>query len=311
MLGTEHDDLRDAVRHMLSRADVSWSGLCGQIGVAGLAVPDEYGGAGATLLEAHVVLEETGRTLAHVPMLATVLATQALLLSGNTTVCADLLPGIVDGTTPATALWADSMSDTVRFVLDGDTADVLVVATPDGLFLGDAKHRVHTPTMDESRRLATVHLSGGTRIGPPAPGLRDIALIALSAEQVGAARQCLDMTVAYTKTRVQFGRPIGSFQALKHRMADMHVLVETARSISYAAVADPRLATAAAAHCAETLSTVAGEMIQLHGGIAITWEHDAHRYFKRAHNSAQLFGQPHEHVARLTEVISSRCASTT
>ncbi|ALG12689.1 acyl-CoA dehydrogenase family protein [Kibdelosporangium phytohabitans] len=311
MLGSEHDDLRDAVRHMLDRADVSWTGLCRQIGVAGLAVPEQYGGAGATLLESHVVLEETGRVLARVPMLSTVLATQALLLSGNAPACADHLPGIVDGSTSATVLWADSVSETVACVLDGDVADVLLVATPDGLYLGDSTHRVHTPAMDESRRLATVRLSGGTRIGPPAPRLRDIALSALSAEQVGAAQRCLDMTVDHTRTRVQFGRPIGSFQALKHRMADMHVLVETARSISYAAAENPDLAAVAAAHCAETLSTVAGEMIQLHGGIAITWEHDAHRYFKRAHNSAQLFGQPHEHVARLVDVISSRRAATT
>ncbi|CAM3493597.1 acyl-CoA dehydrogenase family protein [Kibdelosporangium persicum] len=303
MLRPEHDDLRAAVRHMLSRGDASWTGLCRQIGVAGLAVPEEYGGAGATLLEAHVVLEETGRVLAGVPMLPAVLATQALLLSGNREVCAGLLPGIVDGGVVATVLWADSVSETVRYVLDGDIADVLIVSTPDGLFLGDSTHRVHTPTMDESRRLATVRLSGGTRIGPPVPRLRDIALVTLSAEQVGAARQCLDMTVEYTKTRVQFGRPIGSFQALKHRMADMHVAVETAWSISYAAVGNLGLAAAAAVHCAETLSTVAGEMIQLHGGIAITWEHDAHRYLKRAHASAHLFGQPHEHVERLARTL--------
>ncbi|MCE7001336.1 acyl-CoA/acyl-ACP dehydrogenase [Kibdelosporangium philippinense] len=299
MLSAEHDDLRDAVRHMLSRGNASWSGLCQQIGVAGLAVPEQYGGAGATLLEAHVVLEETGRMLAPVPMLSATVAAQALLLSER----ADLLPEIVEGTTIATVLWADSVSETVRYVLDGDTADVLIVSTPDGLFLGDSTHRVHTPTMDESKRLATVRLSGGTRIGPPAPQLRDIALVAQTAEQVGAAQQCLDMTVEYTKTRVQFGRPIGSFQALKHRMADMYVRVETARSISYAAVENPDLAAAATAYCGETLSFVAGEMIQLHGGIAITWEHDAHRYFKRAHNSAQLFGQPHEHVTRISRAL--------
>ncbi|SMD09623.1 acyl-CoA dehydrogenase family protein [Kibdelosporangium aridum] len=303
MLSAEHEDLRDAVRAMLSRGNASWSGLCQQIGVAGLAVPEEYGGAGATLLEAHVVLEETGRVLAPVPMLSATVAAHALLLSGDKSVCADLLPGIVEGTTIATVMWADSLTETVRYVLDGDTADVLIVSTPDGLFLGDSRHRVHTPTMDESRRLATVRLSGGTRIGPPAPQLRDIALVAQTAEQVGAAQQCLDMTVEYTKTRVQFGRPIGSFQALKHRMADMHVLVETARSISYAAVEKLDLAAAAAVSCGETLSFVAGEMIQLHGGIAITWEHDAHRYFKRAHNSVHLFGQPHEHVARMSRTI--------
>ncbi|MBP2324210.1 alkylation response protein AidB-like acyl-CoA dehydrogenase [Kibdelosporangium banguiense] len=289
------------MRQMHDRGDASWQELC-KIGVAGLGVPEEYGGAGG-LIEAHVVLEELGRELAPVPMLSTALAAQALLLSGNQSECARLLPGIADGTTAATVMWAPSVPSVVPYVLDGDTADVLIVSTPDGLFLGEATHRVHTPTMDETRRLATVHLSNGRQIGPPAPRLRDLACVALSAEQVGAAQQCLDMTVAYTKTRVQFGRPIGSFQALKHRMADMYVLVETARSISYAAVESPGLAAVAAVRCTEALSTVAGEMIQMHGGIAITWEHDAHRYFKRAHSSAQLFGRPHEHVARLSQTI--------
>lgn len=296
MLTAEQEDLRDAVRQLLDRGGASWQALC-QIGVTGLGVPEQYGGAGG-LLEAHVVLEELGRVLSPLPMLATLLATQALSLSGNSSECARLLPGIVEGTTSATLMWASSVPSVVPHVLDGDSADVLLVSTPAGLFLGEATHRVHTPTMDETRRLATVHLSGGRQIGPPVPQLRELACVALSAEQVGAAQRCLDMTVAYTKTRVQFGRPIGSFQALKHRMADMYVLVETARSISYAAVGSPGLAAAAAVHCTDALSTVAGEMIQLHGGIAITWEHDAHRYFKRAHNSAQLFGRPHEHVAR-------------
>jgi alkylation response protein AidB-like acyl-CoA dehydrogenase len=301
MLTAEQEDLRDAVRRMLGRGEASWEALC-QIGVPGLGVPEQYGGAGG-LIEAHVVLEELGRVLAPVPMLSTVLATQALLLGGNPSECERLLSRIADGTITATVMWAPAVAGAVPYVLDGDTADVLLVSTPDGLFLGEATHRVHTPAMDETRRLATVHLSGGRQIGPPVPRLRDIALVASSAEQVGAAQQCLDMTVAYTKTRVQFGRPIGSFQALKHRMADMYVLVETARSISYAAVESPELAAVAAVRCTETLSTVAGEMIQLHGGIAITWEHDAHRYFKRAHSSAQLFGQPHEHVARISQTI--------
>jgi alkylation response protein AidB-like acyl-CoA dehydrogenase len=121
----------------------------------------------------------------------------------------------------------------------------------------------------------------------------------LSAEQVGAAARCLELTVEHTKTRVQFGRPIGGFQALKHRMADLHVLVETARSASAAAV-DPISAAVAKVHCSEALCRVAAEMIQLHGGIAITWEHDAHLYFKRAHGSAHLFGSPAGHVARLS-----------
>ncbi len=149
----------------------------------------------------------------------------------------------------------------------------------------------------------------------PAPGAlaraRDLACIALSAEQVGAAAQALRMTVDYVQVRVQFDRPIGGFQALQHRLADLHVLVSSARSLSYAAAqaaADQAgdlglRAAAAKVYCSETLQQVAGETIQLHGAIGITWEHDAHRYLKRAHAAAQLFGQPAEHVARIAATI--------
>jgi alkylation response protein AidB-like acyl-CoA dehydrogenase len=154
--------------------------------------------------------------------------------------------------------------------------------------------------------------AGGQRIGAGAgrPALaraRDLACIALSAEQVGAAQEALRRTVEYTLTRVQFGRAIGSFQALQHRLADLHVLVESARSLSYAAAAaaaDRGLRAAAAhAYCAEALAAAAGEMIQLHGAIGVTWEHDAHRYLKRAHAAAQLFGPPAEHVARIAAAL--------
>jgi alkylation response protein AidB-like acyl-CoA dehydrogenase len=128
--------------------------------------------------------------------------------------------------------------------------------------------------------------------------------------QVGAAERCLEMTVDYAKERVQFGRPIGSFQALKHRMADMLVEVETARSAAWAAAASaasrdgelPERAALAKAWCSEALTTVAAETVQLHGGIAITWEHDAHLYFKRAHALSQLFGQPHRWRDRLGQM---------
>jgi alkylation response protein AidB-like acyl-CoA dehydrogenase len=124
-------------------------------------------------------------------------------------------------------------------------------------------------------------------------------VVALAAEQVGAASALLDMTVAYSKVRHQFGRAIGSFQALKHRMADLHVLLEAARSAAYAAGNGALHPSAAKAYCSEAFQAIAGDAIQLHGGIAITWEHDAHLYFKRAHGSAALFGAPGEHLRRL------------
>jgi hypothetical protein len=211
-------------------------------------------------------------------------------------------------------------------VLDGDVAGVLLAAarTPGGiaLFEVDPGHhgvtRCPVSTMDSTRRLAVVRLdqAAGRLLGDGAgraalDRARDLACIALSAEQVGAAQRALELTVAYTKVRVQFGRAIGSFQALQHRMADLHVLVESARSLSYAAASaatgdtaglGPR-AAAAKAYCSEALARVAGQMIQLHGAIGITWEHDAHRYFKRAHGAAHLFGRPAEHIARIAAAV--------
>jgi alkylation response protein AidB-like acyl-CoA dehydrogenase len=133
------------------------------------------------------------------------------------------------------------------------------------------------------------------------PGLADIAAILLAAEQIGAAARCLDLTVSYTKERVQFGRPIGSFQALKHRMADLYVLVQSARAVVDDAVAEPSATSAALARvsASEAFSAVTAEAIQMHGGVAITWEYDIQLYFKRAHGSAQLLGPPRDYLRRL------------
>jgi alkylation response protein AidB-like acyl-CoA dehydrogenase len=150
--------------------------------------------------------------------------------------------------------------------------------------------------MDETRPMGKLAAPIGT-----VP--TDLACIPLAAEQVGAMSRALEITVEYAKTRVQFGRAIGSFQALQHRMADLYVLVETARSAYLAAVAGTLDPAVAKVHCCEAYQKVAAEMIQIHGGIGITWEHDAHRYFKRAHSAAMLFGHPREHLARLAEEI--------
>jgi alkylation response protein AidB-like acyl-CoA dehydrogenase len=211
-----------------------------------------------------------------------------------------------------------------HFVLDGDLASVLLVPAvmPDG-YMGlfevipdqpDVRRTACTG-VDESRRLSVVTLEGAAavRIGDrlSLDRVRDAACIALSAEQAGAAAATLASTVAYTKVRVQFGRPIGSFQALQHRMAEMHVLVESARSLSYAAAEAARSgasdtslrAAAAKAYCSEALTQVSGEMIQLHGAIGMTWEHVAHRYFKRGHGAALLLGAPADHIARVAAAV--------
>jgi alkylation response protein AidB-like acyl-CoA dehydrogenase len=206
------------------------------------------------------------------------------------------------------------LTGTAHYVLDGANADTLIVVTAEGLYEIDAATpevaRTLSPTMDPSRRLSEITFAAAPAraLGGDATAiarLRDIAWAAMAAEQVGAADRCLAMTVEYSKSRVQFGRPIGSFQALKHRMADMYVLVESARSTAYAAIAglaagnpDPLDLAAARIHCSQTFSTIVGETVQMHGGIAITWEHDAHLYFKRAHGDAQLFGTPPRPLAR-------------
>jgi alkylation response protein AidB-like acyl-CoA dehydrogenase len=168
--------------------------------------------------------------------------------------------------------------------------------------------------MDTTRRIAVLSLDGaaGRPVGCGQDGLAralDLACLALAAEQAGAARRALEQTVAYTKDRVQFGRPVGSFQALQHRMADLHVLAESSWSLCWAAAQDRDeaglglRAAAARAWCSEALLRVAGQMIQLHGAIGITWEHDAHRYLKRAHGAGQLFGPPSAHLARIATAV--------
>ena len=316
--------VRAAMASPLGYDDKLWSTLCDQIGVAALAIPEDYDGAGATLAESCVVLEELGRTLTPAPMLGSaVLAAQALLLTGNEAACRELLPGIASGATLAAVAWCGEdgvwppactveggkLSGRAHYVLDGDLADVVLVLarTSDGPALfavesGDVRRQSVT-TMDPTRRMAVLEfaLTPARRLdraGYPVGLLRAIAVVALAAEQVGGAARALELTVEYSKQRRQFGRPIGSFQALKHRMADVHVHVEAARSALYAAVHalvshDDDLAAAvmtARFVCSEAYEHAAAEMIQLHGGIAITWEHDAHLYFKRAHGSAALFG---------------------
>jgi hypothetical protein len=186
------------------------------------------------------------------------------------------------------------------YVINGDIADVVVAVEDARLVRWTDVTAVPEHSLDPTRRLARVTPGGSTAIGSD-PGIADIAAILLAAEQIGAAARCLELTVEYTRQRVQFGRPIGSFQALKHRMADMYVAVQSARAVIADAVQAPTPISAAMARLAasESFCAVAGEAIQLHGGIAITWEHDMQLYFKRAYSSAQLFGPPGDQLQRL------------
>ncbi|GAA2409856.1 acyl-CoA dehydrogenase family protein [Mycolicibacterium llatzerense] len=267
-----------------------WQLLCEQVGAAALVVPEELGGAGGELGDAAVVLEELAKNLVPTPLLGTTLAELALLAVG----AEEPLEGLAEGTSIGTVVFD------AGYVINGDIADV-VIAAQDGQLTRWTDNTVTPATaMDPTRRLAAVAPGSTAALGAD-PGLADTAAILMAVEQVAAASRCLDLTVAYSKDRVQFGRPIGSFQALKHRMSDMYVKVSAARSIVNDAIADPTPTNASLARymATEAFNAVAGEAIQMHGGIAITWESDIQFYFKRAHGSAQLLGSSREHLRRL------------
>jgi alkylation response protein AidB-like acyl-CoA dehydrogenase len=317
-----------------------WRVLSEEIGAAALAIPEEYGGVGFTRLEQSLVLEGLGANLAPSPYLGSVaIAAEAVRSATDEAVKERLLPGIAEGSSIAALAWADphgrwnpervdasydgetrTVSGAIPLVLEGAAADVLllVAQTPNGPGLFEVRdpaavQRTVTPALDPTLRFATLRFDA-VAVDPILTGdaaaldrLRDRALVAVSALQLGAAERGLAMTVEYSKQRVQFGRPIGSFQALKHRMADMHVRLETARTASRAASwasADddpslPELAAVAKAWCTDSLDLIAAETIQLHGGIAITWEHDAQLVFKRAQALGALFGTAAEQRDRI------------
>ncbi|WP_330351118.1 acyl-CoA dehydrogenase family protein [Streptomyces sp. NBC_00582] len=355
----EQDELRTVVRSFLAKysdeaavrrlaADprghdaVVWRRMAGELGLQGLAVPEEYGGSGFGYVELGVVFDEAGRALLCEPYFATVaLAAEALLRCADDQARADLLPGIASGATIATlALTEDSgrwdepgirltahdtpdgwrLTGAKTYVPDGLLADLLLVAarTPGGISLfavgADAAGLTRTPlpTLDQTRKQARLEFADtpARLIGPEGtawPVLERTlatASVLLAAEQVGGAAAALDAAVDYARIRVQYGRPIGSFQGIKHKCADMLVEIESARSAAYAGLwaldagDDTETAVAAAlaqAFCSEAFTKVAGDSIQIHGGIGFTWEHPAHLYFKRAKSSEVLLGTPSYH----------------
>ncbi len=320
-----------------------WSQMAEQMGLQSLIIPEEFGGQGFTFVELGVVLEEMGRALLCAPFFSGVLASLALLHSGDDAAKAAHLPGIASGETIATLAfteengkWDESgieatadadgnLTGTKSFVLDGHTASLLIVAAkgPEGTSLyavnGADVTATALATMDQTRKQAKVELNGakGTLIGEAGKGwetmttVLDLAAVALAAEQVGGAQFVLEMAVQYAKDRVQFGRPIGSFQAIKHKCADMLLEVESAKSAAYyglwcAAEMNDELASTASlakAYCSDAYFHAAAENIQIHGGIGFTWEHPAHLYFKRAKSSELMFGDPAYHRELLAQRI--------
>ena len=327
-----------------------WSQMADQLGLQSLIIPEKLGGAGFGYVELVVVLEEMGRALLPAPYFATVaLAANALIHSGDEEAKERYLPGIASGETIATLALTEptgrwdpesvelsasqagdgewSLSGTKSYVLDGHTASLVLVAARTvaglGLFAveGDAPGLERKPlaTMDQTRKQARLELAETParpvgEVGGAGPLLRktlDLAAVALAAEQVGGAQRVLEMSVDYAKTRIQFGRPIGSFQAIKHKCADMLLEVESAKSAAYyatwAAAEDneelPVTACLAKAYCSEAYFHAAAEKIQIHGGIGFTWEHDAHLYFKRAKSSELILGDPAYHRELLAQRI--------
>jgi alkylation response protein AidB-like acyl-CoA dehydrogenase len=327
--------------------DAVWTQMAEQLGLQGLAIPEELGGSGFSFVELGVVLEEMGRVLLCAPFFSTVvLAANTLLLSGDDGAMKEWLPGIASGEVVATLALAEesgrwdesgiaatavasadgwSLTGTKSYVIDGAVADLLLVAarTPAGISLfavrGDADGLTRTPltTLDLTRRQARVELAGtpAVLVGTDGEGatvleqVLELAAVGLAAEQVGGAQHLLDMASDYAKERVQYGRAIGSFQAIKHKCANMLMAVETAKSAAYhaagcAASGDEELSEAAALAkvcCSESYLQVSAENIQIHGGMGYTWEHPAHLYFRRAKSSELLCGDPGFWRARLAD----------
>jgi len=325
-----------------------WS-LLGEMGVAGLVIEEIYGGAGVGPLELEAVMEAAGASLLCGPLLgSSVLAATLLQGLDDAEAKARLLPGLAAATTVAAAAltgdvgtWtADgvgvaatalgdgfALSGVASYVIHGQNADVLLVLARTGDCLaafevdpqGAGVTIAALPTFDHTLRLARITFQGAAarRLAGDAwaatRAALDLALVGLAGEQAGAAARCLDFTVEYAKTRYQFGRAIGSFQAIKHMASDL--LLETESAVSAARHAAAKLAegagdakaavSLAAFACADAFVKTAADAVQMHGGIAFTWAHPAHLYLRRARADAQLFGTSEAHRERFLQALGA------
>jgi len=331
-----------SMRHLISSgepfdADV-WKQMTAQLGLAGLTIPEEYGGVGAGTSALSVALTELGAGLVASPLLASVLAAEVLLRLGDAAAKTELLPRIAGGEVIATLALASragghvtasgtgdglTLTGSISPVLNGAEASVLLVPadTAEGtvIFLVDGAAagltRTRLTAVDHSRSLARIEFSatpGRALAGDAVAALAaaaDLANLALASESAGAMKACLDMTSAYARIRVAFGQPIGAFQAVKHRLADM----EKSWELGYAALRDAARAGdvdparfSVAASVARVLlagayADAAVDTVQLHGGIGFTWEHDAHLYYKNGLSNKVLLGGPGDKLDRLAD----------
>ena len=319
-----------------------WTTLAADVGLAGLVVAEEYGGAGASWREVAVVLEELGRSVAPVPFLGAAVTTPALLsalhlhdelaaaASGETVLAvavpADRLPWNDTEFTDVTADADGRLTGTVRSVSDVGNADTLLVPVDNTLYAVDRAAAQIAPvvSLDMTRQLSDISLEGAAarrldahEVGAAVRSALTVSSALLASEQLGLAEQCLAMTVDYLKDRRQFGRVLGSYQSIKHRLADLWVDITQARAVARyaaacAATGSPDLPMASSlAHvvCSAAAVRAAEECVQLHGGIGFTWEHPAHLYLKRAKSAQLLFGTPAAHRRRIGELAALDAAS--
>ncbi|MGV0835109.1 acyl-CoA dehydrogenase family protein [Mycolicibacterium thermoresistibile] len=331
-----HEDVRRATETERGWSAELWSTMHDEMSIGAMAVPEAMDGAGFGLRELAAVLEETGRALLSEPFLTAAVAVQAVVHADPGTASAELLGALMSGETVAGAqlssaggltISGDTATGTLTNVIHGTSLDALVVTgTEDGapgLYLVDLRksgvERVALQTLDPTRPCATVRLDGAPvqrlvgadRLDQTLSRLRDFQSAALAAEHVGIIDRLLSTTREYLMTRQQFDRPLASFQAIKHRLADLLVDLERSRSAAeYAAEAwdrgteDSPLATAVAtAVCTDTVVRAAHEAIQLHGGIAFTWEHEAHYYLRRALGDEALLGSARDARARIADLV--------
>ncbi|WP_245819568.1 acyl-CoA dehydrogenase family protein [Rhodococcoides yunnanense] len=318
-----------------------WRRLVEDMSVTTIAAPADRGGLGYGMVEMGIILEECGRSLTPEPVYqSAILGVQALMHS-TTDDSLPLLDSVLGGDSIAAVSDLSADSDHLQagridsdWVVDGQAlhvvggsgADVVVIsAQHDGqtaLFAvpkSDAVSSIDRSVLDPTRRQADLTftrapatiLASGAEASDVVSRLRDIATLAIASENTGIADALLQMTLDYVKTRHQFGRPIGSFQAVKHRLADMLIELERARSAArYAAAVydenpdDARVAIAVAgAVCSDAAVHAAHEAVQLHGGVGFTWEHPAHSYFRRAMGNAALQGDSRSHRRRIADLI--------
>ena len=309
-----------------------WSAFCTDLGLAGVALPEAYGGAGLGMVEFALLAEAAGAQVAALPLLSVAAAARGIAAGGSEAQKAEWLPQLASGkviaassSSPNLTVKNDRLSGRVALVSHGGIADLLVTRSGDQSWLvrADAAGiavQTHT-TLDQTRPLATITLDNtpGDPLPDPAAALvaaHEGGWICVAAEALGGAQACLDRTVAYARERIQFGRPIGSYQAYKHRLADMMIEIEQARSAVYWAACavderadDAELALhAAKSFCADTFFMCAGNMIQLHGGIGFTWEHDAHLFFKRARSVQSMLGSGNWHREQIAAMILDEAA---